>query len=199
MQQSNANSKNFSTISPSAKWLLLLKGYTNIPFARKTAEMIISPEPYVPDFKKRDLRFWARTLHFELRYWSINQLLNGLKLKNVLELSSGYSFRGLEKSTFENLHYIDTDLPEVISTKAKMVDSLKTDLQLKWKYESMALNVLDRKQFKEVTDHFSEGEIVIVNEGLLMYLNREEKENLCKTIHDILKKRNGYWIVPTFT
>jgi hypothetical protein len=28
-----------------------------------------------------------------------------------------------------------------------------------------------------------------------MYLNSEEKENLCKTVHNILEKRSGYWIV----
>ena len=195
MQRTNSNSKDFSTISPSAKWLLLLKGYTNIPFARETAEMIIHPKPYVPDFSKKDLMFWARTLHFEMRYWSIDQLLEDLELKNVLELSSGYSFKGLEKSIHENIYYIDTDLPEVIEAKTKMVESLKKDLQQKEKYELMPLNVFDKKQFKEVTDHFPEGEIVIVNEGLLMYLNREEKKNLCKTVHDILEKRNGYWIV----
>jgi O-methyltransferase involved in polyketide biosynthesis len=33
-----------------------------------------------------------------------------------------------------------------------------------------------------------------VNEGLLMYLNQEEKKQLCQTIHHLLKERGGCWI-----
>ena len=58
----------------------------------------------------------------------------------------------------------------------------------------MALNALDEAQFEEVLSHFPEGPVVIVNEGLLMYLNVEEKTRLCSIIHKILKQRGGYWI-----
>ena len=60
----NLINRNFSTISPSAKSLLLMKGYTDIPFARQTAELLTYPEKYQPDFDKNDMTFWARTLHF---------------------------------------------------------------------------------------------------------------------------------------
>ena len=42
--------------------------------------------------------------------------------------------------------------------------------------------------------HFSQGELAIVNEGLLTFLDKEEKEKLCSIIHGILMKRGGYWI-----
>jgi hypothetical protein len=45
------NNRDFSSISPSARWLLLAKGYTNIPFARETAELLEYPNKYIPDFK----------------------------------------------------------------------------------------------------------------------------------------------------
>ncbi|MDR3609431.1 MAG: hypothetical protein P4L27_02585 [Ignavibacteriaceae bacterium] len=41
--------RNFNTISPSAKSLLLMKGLTNIPFAKEGAEFIMYPEPYSRD------------------------------------------------------------------------------------------------------------------------------------------------------
>jgi O-methyltransferase involved in polyketide biosynthesis len=62
------------------------------------------------------------------------------------------------------------------------------------KIELVPLNCLDEQQFQEIIGHFPEGEVVIINEGLLIYLNQTEKENLCSLIHKILKQRGGYWI-----
>lgn len=187
--------KDFSSISPSAKWMLLLKGYTNIPFAREVAELLEYPNKYIPDFKKRDLTFWAATYHLETRYWSIDQLLKDLTVRNILELSSGYSFRSLEQSMWEGIHYIDTDLPDVIATKREFIKSLiKDESDVKGKLELLPLNVLDKNSFHEIIGHFPQGGIAIVNEGLLTYLNKQEQEILCSIIHDILIERGGYWI-----
>lgn len=194
-EQINLANRNFNTISPSAKSLLLMKGYTNIPFARQTAELITYPEKYNPDFDKMDMTFWARTLHFENRYWSIDYLLTDLAIKNILELSSGFSFRGLETTKQKGFHYIDTDLPDVIEKKKDFIPALKNEsINIIGTLELIALNALDDKQFHEIVNRFPVGEIVIVNEGLLMYLDIKEKEKLCGIIHKILKERGGYWI-----
>jgi O-methyltransferase involved in polyketide biosynthesis len=189
------NNKDFSSVSPSAKWLLLMKGYTNIPYARKVAELLEYPNKYIPDFKKRDLTFWAATYHFEARYWSIDQLLKDLTVKNILELSSGYSFRSLEQSKRNGIHYIDTDLPDIIATKREIIKSLiKDESDINGKLELLPLNVLDINSFYEIIDHFPQGEIAIVNEGLFTYLDKQEQKKLCSIIHDILMQRGGYWI-----
>ncbi len=117
--QTDSPDRDFNTISPSARTLLLLKGLTNILFARATAEAMLSPEPYIPDYSSTDIRFWGRVAHFESRYWSIDQLLSGLPIKNILELSSGFSFRGLVHAKEEGVYYIDTDLPDLIDSKKK--------------------------------------------------------------------------------
>ena len=188
-------SRDFSSISPSAKWMILCKGYTNIPYAREVAELIEYPDKYVPDFKKRDFTFWASTLGLERRYWSINQLLNDLIIKNILELSSGYSFRSLEYTQQKGVHYIDTDLPDIIAAKMEFIKNLqKGDIKTIGKLELLPLNALDINNFLEIIDHFPQGEIAIVNEGLLTYLMKQEKEKLCSIIHDILMERGGYWI-----
>ncbi len=194
MEQNNV-SRNFNTISPSAKWLLYMKGHTSIPFARQTAELMEYPKKYVPDYDRRDLTFWARTVHFENRYWSVDQLLNELSITNILELSSGFSFRGLEKTKQKGVHYIDTDLPDVINTKKEFITSLQKEGDItEGKLELLPLNALDETMFNEIVNLFPEGKIVIVNEGLLMYLDTNEKEKLCRIIHKILKERGGYWI-----
>ena len=195
MDELNITNRNFNTISPSAKSLSLMKGYTNIPFARQTAELLCYPEKYNPDFNKKDLTFWARTLHFENRYWSIDQLLADLPYKNIIELSSGFSFRGLETVKQKGFYYIDTDLQDVIAMKKDFIAAFLNDsFKIDGKLELLPLNALDDKQFHEIVNHFPDGEIVIVNEGLLMYLNINEKKRLCSIIYDILKERGGYWI-----
>jgi O-methyltransferase involved in polyketide biosynthesis len=189
------SNRDFSSISPSAKWLLLMKGYTNIPFAREVAELLQYPNKYVPDFKRRDFTFWAVTTHFESRYRSIDQLLKDLKIKSIIELSSGYSFRCLEYAKQKGVHYIDTDLPHVIAAKKEFIDSLRKDgFNPDGKFELLPLNVLDKNKFHEIIGHFPQGEVAIVNEGLLTYLDKQEKEKLCSIIYDILKERGGYWI-----
>jgi len=187
--------RDFSSVSPSARWLLLLKGYTTIPFARKVAELLEYPDTYIPDFKKRDYTFWASTLGLENRYWSIDKLLNELTVKNVVEISSGYSFRGLEFTRRKVVHYIDTDLPDVIAVKNEFIKSLAKDgLNNNGTLELLPLNALDATGFHEITGRFHQGEVAIVNEGLLGYLNKREKEELCTIIHDILMERGGCWI-----
>jgi O-methyltransferase involved in polyketide biosynthesis len=194
MEQAIIN-RDFSSISPSARWMLLMKGYTNIPFAREVAELLEYPDKYIPDFKKRDFTLWASAIHLESRYWSIDQLLKDLPIKNILELSSGFSFRSLEHARQKGVHYIDTDLPDVIATKKEFVDSLTKDgFNTNGKLELLPLNALDENNFHEIIGHFPQGEVAIVNEGLLTYLDKQEQKKLCLIIHDILMERGGYWI-----
>jgi O-methyltransferase involved in polyketide biosynthesis len=193
--EDSSNSRDFSSISISARWLIILKGHTTIPFAREAAELLEYPKKYVPDFKKKDYTFWASTMGLERRYRSIDQLLNDLTIKNIMELSSGYSFRGLENARQKGVHFIDTDLPDLIAVKKEFIRSLKKeDSSFEGVLELLPLNVLDETSFHEIIGHFPEGEIAIINEGLLGYFTRQEKEKLCAIIHDILIERGGYWI-----
>ncbi|MFB6457871.1 class I SAM-dependent methyltransferase [Chitinophaga sp. Hz27] len=188
-------SRDFNSISPSAKGLLFLKSLTNIPFALKAATLMHAPEPYTPDFDAKEPFFWARVLHFEDRYWSINQLLEDTGIHNILELSSGFSFRGLATANQPGYHYIDTDLPDLIATKQGFVKALQaTPVAENSSLEILPLNALDAASFEATVNKFPAGPLAIVNEGLLMYLDLEEKKQLCQIIRTILEKRGGYWI-----
>lgn len=192
----NDNSeRNFTSISPSAKSLLRMKGYTRLPFAAQVAAMAIRPEKFDPDFQNKDFMFWTRVFHFEVRYKSIDALMQGLSIKNILELSSGFSFRGLDKVINKDFHFIDTDLAAIIEEKKEMLNELLTGIPtLKGKLELLPLNALDEKAFTTIANHFESGPIIILNEGLMIYLNQEEKRKLCRIVHSILKERGGYWI-----
>ncbi len=188
--------RNYNTITPSAKMLLLLKGHTTLPYARQAAELVSLPEKYEAGIPGHDIVPLVRMLHFEERYLGIDQLLADIEPKNILELSSGFSFRGLDMIHRENVYYIDTDLPDMIETKraliAKLTDSGEVEAQ--GTLEVLPLNALDEEAFRSTIGRFPEGELTIVNEGLLMYLGIPEKEKLCGIIHRVLEERGGYWI-----
>ena len=190
-----ADQKDYSSISPSAKSLLLMKGYTNIPYAKETAALLQGPEVFDLSFDEKDFWFWIRVMHFENRYWTIDQLLKQTDTKNILELSSGFSFRGLDLCIKDRtIHYIDTDLPDVVDVKKDLIDKLHFNQEIKGDFELLPLNALDESDFSSVVSRFEEGPLTIVNEGLLMYLGVEEKRRLCKIIHKTLHKKGGCWI-----
>jgi O-methyltransferase involved in polyketide biosynthesis len=187
--------KDFTSISPSAKSLLLMKSYTNIPFAKETGALMRGPEAFGLNFDDQDFWFWIRVMHFENRYWTIDQLLRQTNNKNILELSSGYSLRCLDLCLKNaDIHCIDTDLPEVVMTKQNLIEQLDADKAVQGKFELLPLNTMNPQEFYNIVSRFDHGELTIVNEGLLMYLNLEEKKQLCQTIHTILKQRGGCWI-----
>jgi O-methyltransferase involved in polyketide biosynthesis len=187
--------RDFSSISPSALSLIHMKGLTSIPYARQVSLLLKGNSSGEGEESDRDLLFWVRVFHFEERYKSINNLIDQTNIKNIIELSSGFSFRGLFYSLQQEMHFIDTDLPEVIVRKAELLDAMKaTEPEQKGKLELQPLNVLDKGTFEEAVMRFPPGEILIINEGLLMYLSIPEKEQLCKIIRRLLKIRGGYWI-----
>ena len=219
-----AASHDYTSISPSAYRLLLMKGDTDIPYAREAAALLkrTSGERAggLPKFGSSPVDYWTRVMHFESRYWSIDQLLADLPYTNILELSSGFSFRGLALSRRQPVFYIDTDLEGVIAGKQRFVDALVADeagtgeaavgetgagdakhagaerpsTDPPGHYALQALNVLDADAFRAVVAHFPPGPIAIVNEGLLVYLDPAEKETLCQNIRECLLARGGCWI-----
>jgi O-methyltransferase involved in polyketide biosynthesis len=188
--------KDFTSVSPSAWPLLLMKAETNIPYAKEAAQLLTAPENILQLSKEKNIMYWARVLHFEERYQSISMLLNEIKPNNILELSSGFSFRGLDMTeNNNNLHYIDTDLPGIVEAKKAVIEKLRRQSNnQKERYELLPLNVLDKQAFEHIVNRFRAGAITIVNEGLLMYLNRQEKETLCQYIYETLRVRGGHWI-----
>jgi O-methyltransferase involved in polyketide biosynthesis len=172
-----------------------MKGYTGIPYAREAAEIMERPKPYKVDFSDKDLIYCMRVAHFEARYNTINTLLADLSIKNILELSSGFSFRGLVATNQPGIHFIDTDLPELIEKKKELIAELTAGEEPNaGRFEILPLNALDQQALLETANRFEEGPIAIINEGLLLYLGTDEKKSLCSTIRQILVTYGGYWI-----
>ncbi|QKJ29719.1 hypothetical protein HQ865_08095 [Mucilaginibacter mali] len=190
--------RDYSSISPSAKSLLLMKGLTNIPFIADAVELVWGDGTLnILDKNTRNEHFLKRLFHFEQRYKSIDNLLASVGGKNILEISSGFSFRGLHLAVNNpDVAYIDTDLPEVIETKKQLTEELVSGqkLTLKGTLLTLPMNALDEETFRQYVDKLPPGPVNIINEGLLVYLNSDEKKRLCQIIHRILTERGGYWI-----
>ena len=188
--------RDYSTISPSARSLLILKSQTSIPFAKQAAELLFG-EPAVAtalaDLAKTP-GAELRRVHFERRYRSIDTLLadEGAGVTGVLELAAGLSFRGLEHARHGKV-YVDTDLPELAELKAGLVQQLHP-APLSGALHVRALNALDPGAFREAVALIPPGPIAIVNEGLMVYLDDGEKVRLAANVAEALRARGGIWI-----
>ena len=189
--------RNFNTISPSAGALLMMKALTDIPFAKDTAAMVGDLEKYTQSVReKRSKVFLGRMIHFENRYKTIDFALEAIQPKQVIELSSGFSCRGLALALNRPVTYIDTDLPQFIINKKILVERLITEKRLKLQGALYIepLNVLDEERFQQVVELLPSGPVTFVNEGLLVYLDAAEKKQLCAIILGIIKERGGQWV-----
>lgn len=159
--------------------------------------MVGDLEKYTQSVKeKRSKVFLGRMIHFENRYKTIDLALNAIQPQQVIELSSGFSCRGLALALKSPVTYIDTDLPEFITNKKILVERLITEKRLKLQGTLYIepLNVLDEERFRNVVELLPPGPVTVVNEGLLVYLDTAEKKQLCALILSLLKERGGQWI-----
>ena len=187
--------RDFSTISPSARSLLLVKSQTSLPFARQAAELIWGAADVEEAHRKADATPGAaqRRRHFEIRAQSVDDALGELGATRVLEIAAGLSFRGLAMAARGDVFYLDTDLPEIATLKADLVARLHPG-PLIGKLSVRSLDALDAEAFRAAVNDIPQGPLAIVHEGLLMYLNDDEKARLAASVRGALLARGGAWV-----
>jgi O-methyltransferase involved in polyketide biosynthesis len=187
--------RNFSTISPSAKGLLVMKSRTGLPYAKQAADLLWGEQG--AEAARAEMAktpgLDRLTLHFENRYRSLDEALRTSGATRILELASGLSFRGLAMTTGAATHYVDTDLAEMASTKAGLLGRLQHG-PLIGTLRVMALNALDGDAFAAAVEGMPPGPITIIHEGLLVYLDAAEKTVLAENVRAALLARGGAWI-----
>jgi O-methyltransferase involved in polyketide biosynthesis len=128
----------------------------------------------------------------EARFKLINRLLRESKTNQVLELASGYSTRGLDLTkSNKKISYAEIDLPEVCNKKIDILSSFTT---IPNNLHIISGNVLDEENFNRCEQFFNKEEIAVTNEGLLRYLNFDEKRQVATNIYNLLSKHGGVWI-----
>jgi O-methyltransferase involved in polyketide biosynthesis len=186
--------RNYSSISQSAKWLALTRATTTIPFAREAAILVFG-EAIVREAEATVANLSEHRLgHFEHRYQSIDQALEIVGHRNIVEIGAGLSFRGLAMAQSPGIHYLDTELPELLAVKADLVARLDHP-PLHGTLRLEPLDALAPGALAGAVRQMPAGPVAIVNEGLLMYLDASEKERLATSIRVILQERTGSrWI-----
>ena len=96
----------------------------------------------------------------------------------------------------DNLNTVITDIFKGFPLKTRIIQELSSNY-CSYPIDNLVLkelNILDKSSFLKIIDLFPPGPIAIINEGFLMYLDIEQKRTLCKNIHEILSRVDGYWI-----
>lgn len=182
-------------ISPTAKISGYWRSLSDIPFSKEIADSIEAEKTARQILGDR----FSMLLNFtppimEARYKAIDFGLKKYKVENVLELAAGLSPRGLGLAT-SNIKYVGTDLPEIYSECYPVINKIAQRLGLPTdNLHFQAANVLNKSELENAVNFFNSKKIGICNEGLLMYLNKEEKAIMAKHIRDLLSILGGYWI-----
>ena len=185
--------RDFSTISPSARWLLLAKAHSGLPFAREVAEIVFGGDAVAAAATPESPAAALRRRHFELRARSVDEALARVAATRAVELAAGLSFRGLALAERADVHYLDTDLPELVELKREILAQLAPPPRT-GTYRLEPLDVMDAAAFARTIASLPDGPAAIVHEGLLMYLGGDEKAQLAASIHAALRARGGWWI-----
>lgn len=179
----------FESISPTAILTSYPRTFTEIQYEKEIYNWIDMNCSEKPTLNKN------LAPEIEARYKLINKLLNNTDIKQVLEIASGYSSRGMIYSQ-KGYNYIEMDLENVVINKRKIVKSISKQSELLNIIEG---NALERSDFERIDKYLDDREVAVINEGLLRYLTFEEKEIVAKNIYSILKKHKGVWITCDVT
>lgn len=185
------NDKDYEEISPTAIVTAYPRIFTDIPYEKEiynwlenhcneevTLNKMLAPE-------------------IEARYKLTNKLLDKYNIKQVLELASGYSSRGLIYSK-KGYNYIELDLENVSKNKKEILNCIDKDIPKS--LNVISGNALRKDDFKKIESYLkSDEEIAVINEGLLRYLTFDEKKIVAQNIYDLLSKYGGIWITCDVT
>jgi O-methyltransferase involved in polyketide biosynthesis len=206
----------YSKISITAKLVAYFRQFSDIPFAQDVASYIKAEEAVIEIAKKTQSedknsshqeemadqgKIFAPLL--EARYKSIVQVISKTRIKQVLELASGFSLRGLAMSQNADITYVESDLPGINDEKNKLIAALKMRYDLKdfSNHYVVTANALERSDLETVTARLKRDQpLIVVNEGLIPYLSADERRVLAENVRYLLSQfAGGAWITPDFT
>ena len=128
------------------------------------------------------------TLSIEARYAAVSRLLKESGYTNMLDIASGYTPRALMCKK-EGIDYVGFDLPVVVEQMAPLSEKLFDTAQHPVYIAGDATNAASIKKAADLL----EGELFITCEGLLIYLNKSELEQIIQGIRQILVEHGGAW------
>ncbi len=193
---------NHSKISPTAKMVAYWRQFSDIPFAYEVAKLVHAEEVFKLFLKDTNVSIesmsWFAPM-IEARYKSMIHMIRRQNIKQILELASGVSLRGLAMTSDPEVVYVETDLPEMSAEKKAIVQKIRKQKSIPERKNLFfrEVNILNLNELEEATlPFFDNNPIAIIHEGLFQYLSLEEKKLAATHIHSLLKKFGGVWITP---
>lgn len=189
----------FDDVSPTALVIAWLRTVCDLPLAqavaegldaRAGAERVLAASGRPLDAHLLDAPF------AEARYRTIRGRILSGGYGQVLELGAGFSFRGLDLAREHHLLYIDTDLAAVQDQKARLLEATPAlgRIETLGRVLYAALDATDPEGMATVDALLhAEGPLAVVNEGLLAYLDLEEKAKVAANVRRVLEARGGAW------
>ena len=195
----------YEKISLTAQLAAYMRQFSDIPFASEVAELMHSREVFEAllqgqQMTPEDLLWYAPI--FEVRYKGVTEAIRRTGSRQVLELASGLSLRGLAFSQDPRYTYIESDLAGISAEKKAIIDRLRQKYGLAdhANLHFPAVNALDRSQLQEAVKRLDRDQpLVVVNEGLFPYLSQDEMRAVVGNLRELLAEFKGSWITPDFS
>jgi O-methyltransferase involved in polyketide biosynthesis len=198
-EQTTETTSSYDKISPTAKYAAHLRAMTDIPYSKEIASVCNVEEAFLNIAGATTAQLtWSVPL-VEARYKSINALLDNYSLKNIFELASGLSPRGLMMTEDPRICFIESDLPGLMQEKEKILQKIlsRRGEPKRPNLHCCSVDALNREQFFSAVEHFSGGgPIGVICEALLNYLTLQEKQRVAENISALLSRHGGVWITP---
>ena len=189
--------------------------YTNMLYAQDILDEVTSgSQDLFSEFWHNFLRsavhifpkLMTRAAILEGRYISTSDAIAIVGECDFLEYGAGLSPRSLEYAV-ENVFYMETDQPEVISAKQRIVEKIrgKEGGNIAPGHHFFSINPVNPEELRRAGQLYnsqaSRKPLVILHEGLLEWQTREEQIILRDNNRDFLKEYSstGVWISPDFT
>lgn len=185
----------YSRITPTAFGVTKLRAYSDIPYA----EAVLKEIQGMPEVDDQIVYPPERAPQIEARYKLVDRMIAKSQVRQILELASGLTMRGLAMTQDSEVEYVELDLPEMVTTKESLLravlsgDSQPPNLHIE---SGNALNVED---ISKVARYFKPEPVTVIHEGLLRYLNFSEKTTVARNVRSVLKRFGGVWITPDIT
>lgn len=182
----------FESIIPTALHTAYPLIFTDIPYSQEIFDKL-SENGFADNLKNDKLAF-----ELEARHKLIDKFVKESGVKQILEIASGFTASGLNICKSDsNVKYIEFDLPKVIQKKKQILADITQIPNNMFFVEGNALRFKDLEKAVKIFDLTKP--VAIINQGLLRYLNFEEKQQVTENIYKIISKNNGVWITCDFT
>ena len=134
----------------------------------------------------------------EVRFKSVSAITRKFGNSQILEIASGLSSRGIEFTSKPKNVYVETDLPEVLTGKRRIVEQIlkKRNLSRPNLFLNFA-NALNSEELCRNADLLSKP-LTVVCEGLLSNLSFSGMRDVVSNIWQLLSERGGVFVTPDF-